>query len=43
MRGVALATLFLGLCLVKPEEAEVVPWLRLIIFWFALLAIFVGV
>jgi hypothetical protein len=42
MRGLALATLFLGLCLVKPEEAEAVPWLRVIIFWIALAAICAG-
>ena len=42
MRGLALATLFLGLCLVKPEEAETVPAMRVIIFCIALLAIGAG-
>jgi len=27
-----LATLFIGLCLLKPGDADAVPWLRLIIF-----------
>ena len=42
MRGLALATLFLGLCLVKPDEAEAVPPMRVIIFCIALLAIGAG-
>jgi 1,4-dihydroxy-2-naphthoate octaprenyltransferase len=40
MRGLALATLFLGLCLAKPDEAAV--WLRLIIFLIAMVMICAG-
>jgi hypothetical protein len=42
MRGLALATLFLGFCLLKPNDGDFVPWLRLILFWIAMLAIFAG-
>jgi hypothetical protein len=40
MRGLALAALFLGLCLLKPDDA--VPWLRLITFVAAAVSICVG-
>jgi len=40
MRGLALATLFLGLCLSKPDDAAVT--LRAIIFVIAAVVICVG-
>jgi hypothetical protein len=42
MRGLALATLFLGLCLLKPDDGDAVPWLRLITFVAAAVSICVG-
>jgi hypothetical protein len=42
MRGLALATLFLGLCLLKPDDADAVPWLRLLTFIAAVSLICVG-
>jgi hypothetical protein len=40
MRGLALATLFLGLCLAKPDEPAIM--LRLIIFLITLVVICAG-
>jgi hypothetical protein len=41
MRGLALATLFLGLCLLKEGDADVTP-MRVLIFLIAMGAISVG-
>jgi len=40
MRGLAVATLFLGLCLSKPDEASVT--LRMIMFLIAMFVICAG-
>jgi hypothetical protein len=42
MRGLALATLFLGLCLLKPDDGDGIPWLRLITFVATVGTIFAG-
>jgi hypothetical protein len=45
MRGFALATLFLGLCLIDEVDAEKqkgLDWTRLILFFVALLVIVIG-
>jgi hypothetical protein len=43
MRGLALATLFLGLCLLDDPDGKATPWLRLLTFIAAVVSICAGV
>jgi hypothetical protein len=42
MRGLAFAMLFLGFCLLKADDGDAVPWMRLVTFWIASLTICAG-
>jgi hypothetical protein len=42
MRGLALATLFLGLCIIHPDDSMAIAGIRLTVFLTALIVICLG-